>query len=179
METKYQPGSFLGTGWGFPLAFSLGGGEVYMASEEQDIFESLEILLGTSFGERVMAENFGCNLNDYLFEELDQRLLEDLRSAIEEAIRKHETRIEIEDVSFDIRADFAQSAIHIRISFRVRNTNSRYNLVYPFYLRETVFGKDLPLPTGFEALPEWNPSFDKQQLLAQATDTKVLFIEAE
>ena len=87
METRYQSGSFLGTGWGFPPAFSLGGGEVYMATEEQDIFESLEILLGTSLGERVMAEDFGCNLNDYLFEELDQRLIENLRYTVENAVR--------------------------------------------------------------------------------------------
>ena len=157
METTYQLGSFLGTGWGFPPAFSLGGDAVYMATEAQDIFESLEILLGTSIGERVMSEDFGCNLNDYLFEELDQRLLENLRSAIETAIRRYETRIELEDVTFDIPTNYADSAINIRIFFRIRRTNSRYNLVYPFYLRETVFGKGIPLPDNFQALPEWNP----------------------
>lgn len=156
METQYQQGSFLGTGWGFPLAFSMGGEEVYMASDEQDIFESLEVLLGTSIGERVMEEDFGCNLNDYLFEELDQRLLENIRTAVSDAIRLHETRIEMEDVTFDIEADYAQAVIHIRIIFLIRRTNSRFNLVYPFYLRETVFGKDVPLIDNFQALPEWN-----------------------
>jgi uncharacterized protein len=157
METNYQLGSFLGTGWGYPFTFSTGGADVYMVSDVQDIFESLEILLGTSIGERVMEENFGCNLMDYLFEELDERLTENLRSCIQDAIRKYETRIELEDVTFDIQVDTMQSCIYIRLIFRVRHTNSRYNLVYPFYLSETIFGKNLPMPVDFVAAPQLNP----------------------
>lgn len=128
--------SFLGTGWSFPPLFSAGGAEVQMVSGEEDILQSLRILLATALGERVMQEDFGSRLNDYLFEELDQRLLDDLRGVIMNAIIYHETRIEPEEVSFDLDGDPAQATVFIRIHFRVRLTNSRYNMVYPFYLRE-------------------------------------------
>ncbi len=127
---------FLGVGWGFPPAFSKGGEDVLMVSREEDIMQSLLILLGTSLDERVMRESYGCNLKDYLFEELDSRLLNYLRNAITESIRLHEPRINLEDVNFDIQADYTQSRIDIDIQFLVRSTNSRYNMVYPFYLTE-------------------------------------------
>lgn len=141
-------GHFIGTGWAFPPAFTAGGADVAMAQDEQDIMESLQILLATSLGERVMREDYGCNLRDYLFEELDQRLLSNLRLAVADSIRLHETRIETEDIRFDVQADFQQSVIYIRIGFRVRTTNSRYNMVYPFYLTESTLG-----PAGATAPP--------------------------
>lgn len=107
-----------------------------MVGKEEDILQSLQILLATAVGERVMQEDYGCRLDDFLFEELDQRLLDDLRNLITQAILLHETRIELEDVDFEVNADFTQATIFIRIHFQVRSTNSRYNMVYPFYLRE-------------------------------------------
>ncbi len=133
-------GQFIGTGWAFPPAFTDGGADVVLVQEDQDIFESLQIMLATGMGERVMREDYGCNLRDYLFEELDQRLLNHLRLAVADSIRRHETRIELEDIGFDVQADLQQSIVHIRISFRVRATNSRYNMVYPFYLTESALG---------------------------------------
>lgn len=136
MTETWQSGTFLGTGWAFPPAFFDGGEDVRMVSGEEDIFQSLQILLATSLDERVMQEDYGCNLRDYLFAELDQRLLDDLRSAVTNAIRAHETRINLEDVGFEIDADPQGAVIHIRIAFLVRGTNSRFNMVYPFYLQE-------------------------------------------
>ena len=127
--TTESKASFLGTGWAFPLAFSAGGGEVSTVSDEEDIFQSLQILLSTSLGERVMQEDYGCNLRDFVFEELSQGLLQDLRNAITNAIRYHETRITLDDINFDVRADMEYSTIYIGILFRVRSTNSRYNMV--------------------------------------------------
>lgn len=131
-------GKFIGTGWAFPPAFTLGGEELVMVQDEQDIFESLQILLSTSLGERVLREDFGCNLQDYLFEELDNRLLANLRLAVKEAVQRHETRVNLEDISFDVDANLEMATIFIRIGFVVRTTNTRYNLVYPFYLREAT-----------------------------------------
>lgn len=140
MNARPLYGHFIGTGWAFPPAFTDGGADVVLVQEDQDIFESLQILLATGTGERVLREDYGCNLRDYLFEELDQRLLNHLRLAVADSIRRHETRIELEDIGFDVQADLQQSVIHIRIAFRVRATNSRYNLVYPFYLTESALG---------------------------------------
>lgn len=136
MTNTWQSGTFLGTGWAFPPTFGAGGEEVHMVGGSEDIFQSLQILLATSLNERVMQEDYGCNLRDYLFEELDQRLLDNLRSAITYAIRNHETRINLEDISFEGDADPRGAVVHIRIAFLVRGTNSRYNMVYPFYLQE-------------------------------------------
>jgi uncharacterized protein len=133
---KQAQSDFLGTGWGFPPAFSKGGEDVLMVSREEDIVQSLLILLGTSLDERAMREDYGCNLRDYLFEELDPRLLNQLRNAISNSVRLHEPRINLEDINFDVQADYAQSLINIEIQFLVRSTNSRYNMVYPFYLTE-------------------------------------------
>ncbi len=66
--------SFLGRGWAFPPSFSGGGADVEMVSGAADIQQSLQILIGTSPGERVLAETFGCNLASLVFEELDQGL---------------------------------------------------------------------------------------------------------
>lgn len=143
---------FLGTGWGFPPAFSKGGEDVLMVSREEDIMQSLLILLGTSLHERAMREDYGCNLRDYLFEELDARLLNQLRDAISNSIRLHEPRINLEDIHFDVQADYTQSLINIGIQFLVRSTNSRYNMVYPFYLAEGISGVALPPPATTRSL---------------------------
>ncbi|MFZ4699396.1 MAG: GPW/gp25 family protein, partial [Candidatus Methylumidiphilus sp.] len=78
--------SFLGTGWGFPPTFDRGLGGVAMISDEEDIRSSLEILLSTDIGERVMQPRYGCNMHRLVFEPLDttlQAYMEDLiRTAI-------------------------------------------------------------------------------------------------
>ncbi len=65
----------LGTGWSFPPAFDKGSNTAVMVSAEKDIEQSLEILLSTSLGERVMQPDYGCNLKDYQFESVDNALL--------------------------------------------------------------------------------------------------------
>ena len=86
-------GSFLGTGWGFPPTFTKGGAEVEMASGVEDVHQSLQILLSTRLGERVMQDDFGCDLSYVLFEEVDQGLINSLTSIISDAILYHEPRM--------------------------------------------------------------------------------------
>ena len=132
--------SFLGTGWSFPPRFSAGGADVAMVSDAADIHQSLEIILATQVGERVMQEVFGCDLRGYLFEEIDQDLLNSLSTIITDAILYHEPRIELDDL--DISADESvQGKLLIRLDYTVKSVNSRYNLVYPFYLDEA----DIPV----------------------------------
>lgn len=168
MNGRSPNGNFIGTGWAFPPAFTAGGADVVLVQDDQDIFESLQILLATSLGERVMREDYGCNLRDYLFEELDQRLLNNLRLAVTNAVRTHETRVEMEDVSFDVQADLQQSTIYIRIGYRVRTTNTRYNMVYPFYLTESALG-----PVGARDRAPAQPPQISPQLTVQTTNETV------
>jgi phage baseplate assembly protein W len=127
--------AFLGRGWAFPPRFSPGGGEVATVAGAADIRESLAILFATEPGERVMREDYGCALRRLLFEEVDQALLTSIRSAIGEAVLYHEPRIRID------RLDVTESAsqpglLTVSLYYTIRGTNSRYNLVFPFYVKE-------------------------------------------
>ena len=126
---------FLGRGWSFPPAFYASGGEVAMVAGEEDIRQSLQILLSTSLNERMMHSSFGCELTSFLFEEIDQGLINNLRNVVSDAILKNEGRIELETVDIqDTGTD--GGLIMISIDYMVRTTNNRYNLVYPFYINE-------------------------------------------
>lgn len=131
-----QP-AFLGTGWHFPPTFSQSGAEVQTVSAEDDIRESLEILLATAQGERIMQEDFGCDLNSVLFEEIDQSLLNRLTQLISDAILYYEPRITLDDLNVSESPE-TQGLLLISIEYTVASTNSRYNLVYPFYVNEAV-----------------------------------------
>ncbi|MEO9871523.1 GPW/gp25 family protein [Ekhidna sp.] len=125
---------FHGTGWSFPPDFSQGTG-VGLVHGESDINESLEILLSTQPGERVMNADFGCDLTPLLYEPLTLTLQTMIKEIIEVAVLYHEPRIEVLDVTFE-EVDEENGLILIDIEYKIRTTNSRYNLVYPFYKDE-------------------------------------------
>ncbi|WP_281557360.1 GPW/gp25 family protein [Thalassomonas sp. RHCl1] len=125
---------FLGTGWGFPPTFNKDTRSVGMTSGVEDINKSLEILLSTSLGERIMHPTYGCNLKDYLFEPLDQSLDAFLKDLIKTAILYFEPRILLEKISLEPVS--LEGRVTITLDYRVRSTNSRYNFVLPFYLNE-------------------------------------------
>lgn len=127
--------SFLGTGWGFPPAFSDVSGDVGMISDVPDILESLNILLSTSLGERIMQPSYGCNLQDVLFEPVDTSLLAYIRGLVSDAILYHEPRIRLNKITIDTE-QYLEGKLLIDIDFTVSATNSRYNYVYPFYINE-------------------------------------------
>ncbi len=127
--------SFLGTGWGFPPTFGRGGASVVMVSGNEDIEQSLQILLGTRLGERVMQDSFGCDLHDMLFEEMDQVLVNSITRTVSDAILFHEPRIVLNSLDVSESAS-TQGLLLISIAYTVRTTNSRFNMVYPFYLNE-------------------------------------------
>ena len=132
-----QKSSFLGTGWSFPPTFSRGGSDVELVSDAEDIHESLQILLATELGERVMQQHFGCNLSTVLFEEITQRLINRIHSLISNAIQFHEPRITLKGL--DVSRDPEEAGmLLIRLDYQIIGTNSRYNMVYPFYINEAV-----------------------------------------
>ena len=129
--------SFTGTGWSFPPTFTRGGAEVELVSGAEDIHQSLQILLSTRLGERVMQDGFGCDLSYVLFEEVDQSLVNSLTSIISDAILYHEPRISLD--SLDISESETQPGLLlIGIEYTIRSTNSRFNMVYPFYVNEAT-----------------------------------------
>jgi uncharacterized protein len=129
--------AFLGTGWSFPPAFGLNGRNVETVSGAEDILQSLEILFGTEPGERVLQEEYGSDLSRYLFEEIDRELMQNLTSLISDAILYHEPRIRLNELEIS-EAEAEAGLLLIHLDFTVRSTNSRFNMVYPFYLSEAV-----------------------------------------
>lgn len=125
--------SFLGTGWGFPPKFSRQVG-VELVSDETDILQSLEILLSTSVGERVMQPKFGCDMSKLLFEPTDSALQAYMKDMIGTAILYFEPRILLENVT--LKALTNEGRIDVHIDFTVATTNTRLNYVYPFYIEE-------------------------------------------
>lgn len=127
--------SFLGTGWRFPPSFSNVSGKVAMTSDVEDIERSLQILLSTTRGERVMLPKYGCNLDVLLFEPITVTLISYITDMIKSSIMYYEPRITLNNL--DISPDDAvEGVILISFDYTVKSTNSRYNYVYPFYKKE-------------------------------------------
>lgn len=130
-----NPKSILGTGWSFPPAFSQNGAEVQMVSDEEDIRQSLQLILRTGLNERILQEDFGADLGSLLFEEVNEDLLGQVQRIVATALLRHEPRIDVEEVNARAN-DAVQGELLLSISYSIRGTNSRYNMVYPFYLLE-------------------------------------------
>ena len=132
-----EPMGFLGTGWAFPPAFSPGGQQVAMVSDEEDIQQSLGLLFATRLGERRMQESYGASLQDWLYAEVDEELVSQLSTTIEEAVLLHEPRIELLDLDVSLHPQL-DGVLLIRIDYQIPTTNSRFNMVVPFYLNEAT-----------------------------------------
>lgn len=126
---------FLGTGWAFPPAFDVRSKAALMVSQEEDIAESLRILLSTVPGERVMQPTYGCGLQRMVFETVNESTLTEIRSIVEKAVLFFEVRITLERVDIDTSRLF-EGVLEIRLDYTVRTTNTRHNMVYPLYLLE-------------------------------------------
>lgn len=134
METNNGK-EFLGRGWSFPPAFDRSGHSVDMTEGSVDIERSLEILLGTRKGERILRPDYGCNLDEMVFESFNQSLKTYLADLVETAILYHEPRIEPLEIKID-ETFIYEGRLMIEIEYLVRATNSRFNKVFPFYLEE-------------------------------------------
>ena len=132
--------SFLGTGWSFPPSFDNASGTVELVSDQQDIQQSLNILLSTSLGERVMQPKYGCNLNDHLFESLNSSVIGYIKDLVEHAILFYEPLIladKIEVTAHD-SFDLLEGRFTISVEYIIPETNSRFNYVYDYYKNEAL-----------------------------------------
>jgi phage baseplate assembly protein W len=123
--------AFLGQGWPFPLAPN-GIGEVALATYEEDVRQAVQIILGTAQGERVMRPDFGAGLHALLFEPMSTTTMALARHRVEEALLTWEPRID--NVGVEVSPEAQLGRLKIEIRYRVRATDTFYNLVYPFYL---------------------------------------------
>src|SRR5580765_4573518 len=123
--TKYE--GFLGKGWAFPPAFNRAEQTVAMVTAEEDIRESLQILLATIPGEREMLPDYGCLIHEHVFDVMGETLFTEIKALIEYTILHYEPRINLE--------------------YTIIQTNTSSNLVFPFYLKE---GTLIPLNRTLE-----------------------------
>lgn len=135
-ELTDQNDSFLGTGWSFPPEFLLETGEVAMTSDEEDIVSSLKILLGTAAGERFLSPKYGLDMHDMLFDPMNTTMKTYLEDRVKTSILIYEPRINLLSLELDNSAQY-EGRIAIIVDYEVRATNSRYNLVYPFYATDS------------------------------------------
>ena len=132
MAGTSQDKAILGVGWAFPPAPDLG--DVAMAEYEEDIRQAIRIILGTAPGERVMRPDFGAGLNALLFEPINTTTMALASHRVEQALILWEPRID--QITVNVTADPPRGTLRIEIRYRVRSTNTFYNLVYPYYLTE-------------------------------------------
>lgn len=125
---------FLGVGWKFPVQVTPAGG-IALSHYEEDIKEAIWVILSTAKGERVMRPDFGCGIHDLVFAPINVATLTLVENSVREALTVYEPRIELIAVKASAeRAD--EGKLLVSIDYRVRSTNNRFNLVYPFYLKE-------------------------------------------
>ena len=127
--------SFLGKGWSFPPTFDKKLGDVKMVTMEVDIRQSLEIYFSTKLGERIMRNDYGCFLHSQVFELANENLIQGLSKELERSINEFEPRILITEIKAS-KAESTEGLIEINISYEIRATNNRSNIVFPFYLNE-------------------------------------------
>lgn len=125
---------FLGTGWKFPVETDIEGMLAY-SSEEQKIQESILIILGTARGERVMRPDFGSHLHELVFASINSSTKSLIAHYATEALVTWEPRIDV--IRVDVSGqEAAYGKLIVNIEYKVRATNSIFNMVYPFYLAE-------------------------------------------
>ena len=126
---------FLGRGWAMPVDVDPYTGLIAWTQYEEDIRQSILIILETAKGERAMRPDFGCGVHDLVFEAIDTTALTRIQSEVDDALRRFEARIDVLDITVDEDAT-SEGQLLVQVEYQVRRTNQIGNLVFPFYFRE-------------------------------------------
>lgn len=134
-NTEQKETVFLGSGWAFPVSFSVDNHQLSLSANETNINESINVILNTRKGERTLEANFGSGLQQYMFRKIDSTLKGEIIETIRFALLRYEPRILVQDVKV-ASTDVLNRKIEILISYIYSKTNTRHNYVFPFYLKE-------------------------------------------
>lgn len=132
---------FLGQGWTFPPGFDVSSRATLMVKDLDSIISSLNVLMGTTMGERLMQPQYGTSITEYFFRNVDASIATLIQTNILDAIIGFEPRIAANKVTVDT-SRMTEGILLVTIDFTVRTTNSRNNIVFPFYIKE---GNLIPL----------------------------------
>lgn len=134
-QLSKQENNFLGSGWAFPVAFTAGSYTVNTTSYEENINESINIILLTRMGERCLEPQFGAGLQQFFFRTPDETLKGEIINAVKTSLLHNEPRITVQQVDIE-SSDPVNGVIEIEISYIYNQTNTRHNYVFPFHLKE-------------------------------------------
>lgn len=133
-QTNIRNREFIGRGLNFPLQVD-SQGRLALTNGENEIFQSIRIILETSPGERVMRPTFGCRVWELIFEPRDASTEALLKEYVREALAMWEPRIEVTGI--DILEEGApQEVIMVNIRYLIKNTHDERSIVYPFYIMD-------------------------------------------
>lgn len=138
MKKAATESAFLGQGWSFPPTFNRYHRGVLLVQGDDDIQQSIRLILSIAPGERQMLPPFGCDLSQFVFGPNDTTVAAMIETEVRTALRNYEPRIYVNTVTVEPQPDAAASAILITIDYTVSTTNRRYNLVFPYYLNEAT-----------------------------------------
>ncbi len=123
--------AFIGKGWAYPVHTDRSGG-MALVSGDQELAESVRLIIGTALGERPMRPEFGCAIHDFLFDAVDHNVAGQIAYEVSQSLLRWEPRIEVVGVEVTVD-DVDRSLLYIDISYTRRGTNDPRNLVFPFY----------------------------------------------
>ncbi|WP_264563995.1 GPW/gp25 family protein [Flavobacterium sp. N3904] len=126
---------FLGSGWSFPVTFSVGNLQLSLSANETNINESIAIILNTRKGERTLEANFGSGLQQFMFRKIDNSLKGEIIETIQFSLLRYEPRILVKEVRV-ATTDTINGLLEILIIYIYKQTNTRHNYVFPFHLKE-------------------------------------------
>ncbi|MCA6362919.1 MAG: GPW/gp25 family protein [Bacteroidetes bacterium] len=137
MADKYlnRKQNFQGSGWAFPVEFSLGNHQLVLSAYEENINDSIYTILTTKNGERNFNPQFGSNLQRFMFRSMDDSLKGEMKNAVKASLLYNEPRITVQNVEV-VFTDIQSGGLEVNISYIYNQTNTRHNYVFPFYLKE-------------------------------------------
>ena len=124
--------AFIGKGWGYPVHTNASGG-IALVSGDDELAESIRLIIGTARGERPMRPEFGCVIHDFVFASVDNAIAGQIAYEVRQSLLRWEPRIDVIGVEVTVD-DTDRSVLYIDISYTRRGTNDPRNLVFPFYV---------------------------------------------
>ena len=133
--TNNRENTYLGSGWSFPVHFSAGNYRLALTSYEDNINDSIDIILQTRTGERILEPGFGSGLQQFAFRKMDELLKGEIVDTVKSSLLHNEPRISVKEVDVEF-SDLRTGTVLVTIYYVYNQTNTRHIYVFPFYLKE-------------------------------------------
>lgn len=128
MEKK----EYLGCGIKFPIEVNRATGRFCMSRGEESVREAVYTILMTQKGERFVRPEFGSRILSYTFMDVSDTRIHMMAKELKDTIEEQEPRVSQVEVEAEPRLE--KGCLILHVSYRIRATNTRDNLVFPFYL---------------------------------------------